>query len=117
MFCALVSIVRHLLIMDWNLCIICQKEVKNENLCCPANSKRKGVGVGYSSFVCALEEFRKLESLPVSIDVSLLDDGSGIEDTLSRNKAKWHKNCRLLFGNLQLDRAKKRKSSEVELLI
>lgn len=117
MFCALVSIVLHLLIMDWNLCIICQKEVKNENLSCPANSKRKDVGVGYSSFVCALEEFRKLESLPVSIDVSLLDDGSGIEDTLSRNKAKWHKNCRLLFGNLQLDRAKKRKSSEVQQLI
>ena len=98
MFCALVSIVRHLLIMDWNLCIICQKEVKNENLSCAANSKRKDVGVGYSSFVCAIEEFRKLESLPVSIDVSLLDDGSGIEDTLSRNKAKWHKNCQLLFG-------------------
>ena len=43
-------------------------------------------------FVCALEEFRKLESLPVSIDVSLLDDGSGNEaDTLSRNKAAFWK--------------------------
>ena len=73
------------------------------------------MGVSYSSFACALEEFRKLESLPVSIDVSLLDDGSGIEDTLSRNKAKWHKNCRLLFGNL--DRTKKRKFSEVQQLI
>ena len=50
------------------------------------------MGVGYSSFVCALEEFRKLESLPVSIDVSLLDDGSGIEaDTLSRTKAAFWK--------------------------
>ena len=74
------------------------------------------MGVAYSLFVCALEEFRKLESLPVSIDVSSLDDGSGIEDTLSRNKARWHKNCRPLFGNLQLDRAKKRKSSEVQNL-
>lgn len=113
MFCALVFNVLHLMNMDWNLCIICQKVLKNENLSCPANSKRKDVGAGYSSFVYALEEFRKLGSLPGGIDVSLFDDGSAIEETLTRNKAKWHKNCRLLFGNLQLDRANKRKSCEV----
>ena len=32
--------------IDWTLCVLCQKSTQ-ETLQCPANSKRKDVGVGY----------------------------------------------------------------------
>ena len=35
----------------------------------------------------------------------------GIEDTLRRNKAKYHQSCQLMFNNTKLERARKRISS------
>lgn len=38
----------------------------------------------------------------------------GIEQTLIENKALWHKSCREKFSNAKLERAKKRKLSEID---
>ena len=51
--------------MDWNLCIICQKDSKDE-LQCPANSKRQDEGAGYSSLALNIQEIQKLGKLPKS---------------------------------------------------
>lgn len=102
--------------MDWTKCIVCQKDKKKELTQCPANSKRKDVGAGYSSFVSNLKAFQELHIEPTPyINVSLLDQGNGIEQTLNDNKAVWHKSCRDIFSNTKLERAKKRKLSEIDL--
>ena len=80
-----------------------------EPLQCPANSKRKDVGASYSSFARNLEEFQKIGSVPGILNVEDLNDGEGIEHTLTERKAMWHKTCRNAFGNANLERAKKRK--------
>ena len=98
--------------MDWHQCIICQKSTK-EDLQCPANSKRKDAGAGYTSFVNNLKEFQNLSIEPAALDVKLLDAGNGIEQTFLDKKASWHKSCRDLFSNTKLERAKKRKLAEI----
>ena len=67
--------------MDWKLCIICQTKT-GEPLQCPAISKRKDVGASYSSFARNLEEFQKIGSVPVRLNVEELDDGQGIESSI-----------------------------------
>jgi len=93
--------------MDWKYCIICQKPAI-ENLQCPANSKRTDSGAGYKSFAENIKEFDSLGILPNNLNIELLDDGSGIIQTLISHKASWHKYCRDLFSNTKLKRAKKR---------
>ena len=64
--------------MDCKLCIICQTD-KMERLQCPANSRRKDAGVGFSSFVKNLEEFHKIDMLPVDLNIKNLAKGQGME--------------------------------------
>ena len=42
------------------------------------------------------------------MDITQLDDGSGIENTLRLNNAKYHSTCILMFNNSKLERDKKR---------
>ena len=46
--------------------------------------------------------------MPIKLYPARLDDGSGIEKTLRKNKAQYHVSCRLLFNNTKLERAEKR---------
>ena len=76
-------------------CIICQKNA-GETLQCPADLRRSDVevGAGYKVFISNLERFIELNDLPTNVDVSLLDDGTGMFQTLIKNRAKWHISCR-----------------------
>jgi hypothetical protein len=49
----------------------------------------------------------------VDIDISLLDNGSGIEESLLSNDAKCHKPCRLKINNTKLERIKCRRSNTI----
>lgn len=57
--------------------------------------------------------FQDLKLLPTSFNINLIDDGSGMEETLLKRKASWHKSCRDLFSNTKLERAQKRKEADV----
>ena len=93
--------------MDWSLCVICQCKTR-EPLQCPASSKRKDVGAGYSSFVKNLEEFKMLGAIP-TIPTGLLSyKGQSLQTYLRQNNASWHKTCREKFSNTKLEPAKKR---------
>jgi len=47
--------------------------------------------------------------LPVQIDLSRLDEGGkGIEDTFTKNNARWHRSCYSHFNNTKVQRAEKR---------
>ena len=73
----------------------------------PLKHKRKDVGASYSSFAKNLEEFQKIGSVPVNLNVDELNNGQGIAETLQQRKAQWHKTCRNAFSNIKLERAKK----------
>ena len=97
---------------DWSQCIFCQ-ETTNENLACPAESKRKDVGAGYFTVADNVKKFEDLGSLPIALDISRLDEGNGIGATLLERAAKWHLSCKVKFNATNLKRAEKRASSSL----
>ena len=46
--------------------------------------------------------------MPMQIDLSQLDEGDGLENTLVRCKERWHKSCYDLLNSTKLKRAEKR---------
>lgn len=67
---------------------------------------------GYSMIATNVPLFQAINELPITLDSVRLDEGGSIEETLRRNKAKYHQSCRLMFNNTKLERAKKRASTE-----
>ena len=94
-------------ITNWNLCVLCQLDT-NAALECPARSTRPTSGSGYKSLAEHLIQFQSLGHVPMDIDINRLDDGDGIEATLMRYQACWHKTCRLNFNQTKLDRLNKK---------
>ena len=99
-------------VTDWNLCCLCQKEDGN-SLQCPINSRNNKCG--YKSLAINLmdPEIKKIDSMPMSINLARLDEGRGIAETLLSHKAVYHMACYnyLKFANDKLKRAQKRTSS------
>ena len=93
---------------DWNLCVICQDISSTDNLVCPGQSKRKDVGIGYTSLAKNLIKFNELNLLPKTLQFNRINKGEGVETALISNNAKWHKSCRLQFNNTKFERAQKR---------
>ena len=65
-------------------------------------------GSGYKSLAEYLIQFQSLGCVPMDIDINRLDDGDGIEATLIRHQAYWHKACRLNFNQTKLDQLNKK---------
>ena len=95
-------------VTDWKLCCLCQKEDGNP-LQCPINSRNNKSG--YESLAINLLEFKKLESVPMNINLARLDNGRDIAETLLFHTAVYHKSCFLKFANDKLKRAQKRTST------
>jgi len=87
---------------DWNKCVICQT-VTDENLQCPAESRRTDEGAGYITFSENLARFHELDSIPVALDrpVRRLDEGNGVRAALEERQAKWRKMARVLPYQVQ----------------
>ena len=93
-------------VIDWSICILCQKDT-NEKLKCPAKGKHLNV-CGYKTLVKNLLSFQELNSLPENINLSDLDEGNGLEETLKVKSASWHDSCRVKYNKTELLRVKKR---------
>jgi len=78
-----------------------------ETLTKPDQSKRKDIGIGYSSLAENLVKFSELGELPGSFHLERLDDGHGIEAAMVAHVAKYHQTCRLQYNNTKLQRAEK----------
>ena len=100
---------------NWNFCALCEQETE-EKLVYPLSSTRKNYGSGYKSLAYNLQQFHETGELPIHTSLSSLDEGNGIEETLKRHEAKWHKSCFNKCSTLKLQRAQKRKleASSVE---
>lgn len=92
--------------LDWSLCCLCQI-LTNERLQCPGESKRVDAGAGYFTIENNLQGFLEYGNWPLSVDISSLDDGTGIANTLAKNQAKWHASCRLKCSASRLARLEK----------
>ena len=85
---------------------------KNKQVKSLSNHKkctRKNVGSGYSTLAVNPLKFQDLGAVPIGVPLANLDDGSGIESTLWKNEAYWHKSCFNSCSEMKLERAKKRK--------
>ena len=91
-----------------NFCALCEKATEKK-LVCPLNSTRKNYGLGYKSLADNLQQFCEIGELPIQASMSSLDEGNGIEETLKRHEANWHKSCFNKCSTLKLQRAQKRK--------
>ena len=93
--------------------MICQDISSTDNLVCPGQSKRKDVGIGYTSLAKNLIKFNELNLLPKTLQLNRIDKWEGVETALICNNAKWHKSCRLQFNNTKFERAQKRNKIKV----
>lgn len=84
---------------DWSNCFICQNGT-SEKLITPR--------CGYKTLSNNIPIFQSISALPLYLNPQRLDDGSGIEQTLIDNNAKYHDSCRLLFKDSKLAKAQKR---------
>ena len=84
-----------------------------------SDSKRScDVGLGYKTLAENIAKFRDHDSMPMQIDLSQLDEGDGLENTLvSRCKARCHKSCHDLFNSTKSKRAVKKHALKSEQLL
>ncbi|KAG7175400.1 hypothetical protein Hamer_G001481 [Homarus americanus] len=90
------------------LCDMSRKEIRANNM--PGCIERHDGGARYKSLADNLLAFNELGEV-VGVNIEGLDEGEGIERTLTTRQAKWHKFCRVRYDNLKLQRAQKRKES------
>ena len=96
---------------DWERCCLCQTD-KNEDLKSPPRRYANKDGDGYAMIARNLPLFKNIHQMPIIMDIARLDNGTGIEETLRQNEAKYHQSCRLLFNNSKLERARKRSANQ-----
>ena len=84
-------------------CKLCQKKT-SEHLRCLIHN----ISDVYSAFLNNVEEFRKLECLPVKINFG----NQGTVQNFVDNNAAWHKQCHQKFNNSELKCAQLKKASE-----
>ena len=56
-----------------------------------------------------------MDELDSLINISRLDDCTGIEETLAHHNAKWHKTCYVMCNKTKVDRVRKKLSKEQAL--
>ena len=87
---------------NWLKCCLCQEDT-DESLLSTVD--------GYKMLARNVPKFQELNSLPIPLDITRLDDGDGIEKTLQDHDAKYHPSCRIKFNNTKLKRAEEKQDS------
>lgn len=101
-------------VINWQLCVLCQVD-DSSKLVVPSQNSCAEKFQGYAKLDALLQDFDSagvLSSLPFSVDLSALNDGSGVYETLLKNSAVYHKKCQLQCTDKELKRAIKRKTKE-----
>ena len=93
---------------DWRKCCLSPTNKKEELKSHPTHYACSPENDGYFMIATNVPLFQAFNQLPIRLDMSQLDNGGGIEETLRRNNAKYHRSCSLIFSNSKLERARKR---------
>ena len=88
---------------DWIKCCLCQEDRAEELKSPPTRYAMEQDG--YSMIGKNIPMFQSINEMPIKFDPAGLDEGSGVEETLRANKAKYHQSCSGLFSNTRLARA------------
>uniref|UniRef100_A0A1Y1LTH9 Uncharacterized protein n=1 Tax=Photinus pyralis TaxID=7054 RepID=A0A1Y1LTH9_PHOPY len=99
--------------MDWEGGALCQC-VSSEKLIDPGKSKGLTPENCYKILEEVINSFKSLGTVPVKIDISLLDEGRGLKDMLMNHNAKWHKSCRLKLTSKTMEGLTKKRLREPE---
>ena len=100
-------------LIDWKLCTFCQNDTK-EGFECSAGNLKSPIGSGYKSLAEHLVQFQMHDYMPLDIDIKRLHDRDGIEATMMRHSASWHKVCQVKFSQSKLERLEKKLSEKVK---
>ena len=92
-------------LINWDKCIICQKNTSRKNLICPGRSRKNDSGKGYSTFVSNVESFNEINDPSSHFDLTTLDEGNGALQSLLKNNGKWHDSCRSKYKPIKIKRA------------
>ena len=87
---------------NWSLCVICQTHTGQPLITATAD--------GCRSLAENLNAFSKSGSLPSTVRIQHMDDGSGLQQTLSKKVAKYHKVCRTRYISAKLKHPEQSKS-------
>ena len=103
-------------VTDWKLCCLCQSQ-EQENMVYPCRNKNPHISQEtYNSMAERLIEFERYDSLPFKINLTRLNEGFGITNTLIATSAIYHRACYLKISNQELKRAKRRKTTDDNIL-
>jgi len=92
-------------VIDWKFCVICQRK-SSEDLRCPFRTSDNATV--YSAFLNNVEEFRKLDCLPVQVNFG----NQGTVEQFVNHNASWHKKCHQKFNTSMLKRMQLKKSRD-----
>ena len=99
--------------VDWEKCFICQTET-GETLHSSSEAWSSDPAKAYSDLGERILKFESLNLLPVPLNLDELSGGTALGTSLLNHKAKFHKTCKLKFGNEKLKKAiKRRKTREI----
>ncbi|CAH3039428.1 unnamed protein product [Porites evermanni] len=88
--------------VNWDLCILCRGENKNDKLVSSVNCTRRDTN--------NLPKFTYVGQLPIQVPL-YLDEGKGIKEMLRPHKASWHKSS---FHLAQMQQCKADQCSKEE---
>ena len=89
---------------NWKLCLLCQEDKKNEKL---------SYSYDYASSAEMLIDVNEIGTMPFNFDFDQLNDGSGVQQTLAKKHARYHRPCKLKLYT-HLDREKKHTETKTD---
>ena len=94
----------------WSACCRCQRET-SENLSTPFNSILPNVGETarntYNTLADNLKKFEAIGALPTPVSIKALCREGPLGEELYRNKARFHKSCKIKYSTSKLPSAPK----------
>ena len=100
--------------VDWEKCFICQTETR-ETLQSSSEARSSDPAKAYNDLGERILKFESLNLLPVPLNLDELSGGTALGTSLLNHNAKFHKTCKLKFGNEKLEKAIKRHENKRSL--
>ena len=93
--------------IDRNICFICQTQ-GSEKLQSSSNARSISASKASNDLADRIQKFYDMNLLPVPLKMNKLRRKLELGDSLTLRAVKFHKSCKLKFGNKKLDKAMKK---------
>ena len=99
--------------IDWDRCFICQLD--SDKLQSSNDSRTVEPAKAYKELGDRILQFDSINALPVPLDIGKLSGTNSLGKSLFIHAAKFHKTCKLKFGNEKLAKAMQRREKEKQV--